>query len=189
LALALPACAGLILVNRQLANILIGADFRPGALRVMPWIAIASILGGIAGHYFGHAFYLAKKPHLSLFTAGPAAALNLGMNLFLIPRLGYMGAAYAVVAANVLLVILNVAVGRQVFAIKFPFKPALQIATATGVLAVAISVIPFPENIYGLAGQIGFGVFVYSVGLLAFDVTNIRGNISSAYRKLISQKR
>jgi O-antigen/teichoic acid export membrane protein len=187
LALSLPAFAGLILTNGQLANTLIGADFRAGALRVMPWIAVASILSGIAGHYFGHAFHLAQKPHLFLFTEGPTAALNLGMNLFLIPRLGYMGAAYAAVASRVLLVILNIAVGRRVFAIKFPFKPALQIAAATGLLAVSLSVIPFPENMYGLAGQVGLGVFVYSAGLVAFDVMNIRGHIGAEYRRLLGK--
>ena len=68
LAVALPTCAGLILCDRQLAAVLIGPDFRIGAMQVMPWIAVSSVLNGLSAHYFDHAFHLAKKPYLLAFT-------------------------------------------------------------------------------------------------------------------------
>ena len=73
LLLTLPACAGLMLASPALAAMLLGQEFRATAMQVMPWIALASLLNGLATHYFDHVFHLAKKPYLLLLTQGPAA--------------------------------------------------------------------------------------------------------------------
>jgi O-antigen/teichoic acid export membrane protein len=185
LALAMPACAGLILCNSQLAAILIGSDFRAGAMQVMPWIAMASFLNGFSTHYFDHAFYLAKKPYMLLFTQGPAAAFNLILNLILIPRYGYMGAAYSTVASYTLLLTLSTLVGRQVFHIRFPFVVALQVGLATGCMALALAVVHFPDTVFGLAAMVVLGGSVYTIVILAFNVMNARIVLGKIIRKLI----
>ncbi|MDR3448278.1 MAG: GNAT family N-acetyltransferase [Alphaproteobacteria bacterium] len=180
LALAVPACIGMLLVNRQIAATFIGEAFRDGAIQVMPWITCAAILNGIAAHYFDHAFLLAKKTRLFFYTLGPAALLNLGVNWFwAIPHFGYMGAAYTTLASYALYLFLSIVIGRRAFPIKFPFKPALQIAFSAGLMAFILSAFDFPESWLGLGLMIAIGAAVYGAGLLAFDVMGMRSLIEA----------
>jgi len=174
LALVLPACTGLILTARQLDTIFIGSALRSGAIQVMPWIAAASLFNGIASHYFDMAFHLAKRPHLLWFTRGPAAAFSLCANLLLIPRFGYIGAAWSAFGSYLLLLVLTIVISRRAFPLHFPTGPALKIAASTALMAGVLAPIPFPETLLGLAGMVILGAATYGAGLLAFDVLNLR---------------
>lgn len=173
-ALALPACAGLALVARPLANLLIGPEFREQALMVMPWITFATFFNGLAAHYFDHAFHLARKPYLLLFTQGPAALVNILLNLLWIPRFGIMGAAYATVASYVLLVILSICVGRRAFPIHFPFLPALRISGAVAIMVAGVRLLSFGDSVYGLIAMVVCGGVFYAAGLLLFNAMEAR---------------
>ncbi|MFZ1988153.1 MAG: oligosaccharide flippase family protein [Alphaproteobacteria bacterium] len=174
LALVLPACTGLILTARQLDAVFIGSALRGGAIQVMPWIAAASVFNGITSHYFDIAFHLAKKPQLLWFTRGPAAAFSLCANLLLIPRFGYIGAAWSVFGSYLLLLVLTIVFSRRVFPLHFPFRPALKIAASTALMAGVLAPIPFPETLLGLIAMVVLGAATYGAGLVAFDVLNLR---------------
>jgi O-antigen/teichoic acid export membrane protein len=150
LILGLPACAGLVMINTALANVFIGPDFRAGAAQIMPWIAVASMLNGLSCHYFSYSFHIVKKPYMLVFTQGPAAVLNLILNLLLIPKCGYMGAAYAALASYILMLALTIWLGHRAFPIKFPFKPALQIAGSVALFVIVLKMIPFSDDLMGL---------------------------------------
>ena len=182
LALILPACAGLLLTNRQLDAVFIGADFRSGALVVMPWIALGAACYGLASHYFDHAFHLAKKPHLLWFTRGPAAAFSLCANLFLIPRFGYVGAAWSAFGSSLLLLVLTILLSRRGFPLHFPFKPALKILASTALMAAVLMAIPLPADLLGFVAKVALGIAVYGIGLVAFDVLNLRMRLMALVR-------
>jgi len=174
LALAMPACVGLIFCAPQLAAVVIGEDFRDGALRIMPLITLASFCGGLATHYFDHAFMFAKKPHLLLFTQGPGAVLNIILNLLFIPRFGAIGAAYATLASYLLLLTLSIVIGRRAFAIRFPFKPMLQVMGATAAMGLALALISLPLNLFGLMAMAAVGAGVYGAILLLVNLDGAR---------------
>lgn len=174
LVLALPACAGLVLTTEQLAAVLIGEEFRAGAIQVMPWVAASALFNGMSLHYFDHAFHLAKKPLLLTLTQGPVAAFNITANLILIPKYGYMGAAYSTAASYLLQMTMSVLVGRRVFKISFPFKPAVQIALSVALMAAALEAFSFPADMIGLVLMVMLGGAVYATGILAFNVMGIR---------------
>ena len=182
LALMLPACTGLVLTNRQLDAVFIGKDFRSGALAVMPWVAIGSACFGFASHFFDHAFHLAKKPHLLWFTRGPAAAISLSANLILIPRFGFIGAAWSMFAANLVMLALTILLSPRGFPLHFPVKPALKIVASNAFMAAVLLAIPFPDNILGLVAMVVLGAAVYGLGLIAFDVHNIRMRLKTMAR-------
>jgi O-antigen/teichoic acid export membrane protein len=183
--LALPACAGLILANRQVAHAFIGEAFRDGALTVMPWIAVSGMINGLATHYFDHAFHLGKKTRLFVFTLGPAALVNVVMNLLLIPRFGILGAAWSTLVSYMLLLTLSVIVGRRAFKIRFPFKEALQITCSVALMAVVLRSIAFPENLLGLFMMMPLGGATYITGLLLFDVMDARAWTRRILRKIL----
>jgi O-antigen/teichoic acid export membrane protein/CelD/BcsL family acetyltransferase involved in cellulose biosynthesis len=177
LALSIPACVGMVLVNRQIAAVLIGEDFRAGAIMIMPWIAVATVLNGIAAHYFDHAFHLAKKTRLFFYTLGPAAILNFLGNLYAIPRFGIIGAAWTTLAAYALYLVLSILIGRQVFRVKFPFNPAFQIAISTTIMSLVLLSHHFPEDWVGLIEMIVIGAAVYGLGLYTFDIRGLRNSL------------
>jgi len=174
LALAVPACVGLLFANGQIVALMIGENFREGAARVMPWITVAMIINGLAAHYFDHAFHLAKKTRLYFYTLGPSALFNFIANLIVIPRYGYIGAAWTTLAAYIVYLLLSIIVGRRVFRVKFPFKPALHIAISTAVMAIVLGAFDFPVDITGLAGMIIAGAAIYGLGVLTFNIMGVR---------------
>jgi len=174
LGLVVPACVGMLLLNRQIAAVLIGADFRTGAIMIMPWITVATILNGIAAHYFDHAFHLVKKTRLFFYTLGPAALLNFVGNIYAIPHFGIIGAAWTTLAAYALYLTLSIIIGRRVFRVEFPFQPALQIVLSAAVMGIVLSMFDFPENAVGLIEMVALGGAVYGVGVFTFDILGAR---------------
>jgi O-antigen/teichoic acid export membrane protein len=187
LMIALPATAGLFLTNVQLATVFLGPEFREGAIKVMPWIAIGSIMNGFITHYFSYSFHITKKPLLLLFTQGPGAFLNLAMNIMLIPRLGYVGAAYSMVGCYVLMLSLNIWLGHRTFPINFPFKPALQIAGAVAIFVIVLKIIPFSNDLVGLVSEATLGGIIYAAGILAFNVMDARERAMRLCNKVLKR--
>lgn len=184
-ALVLPACAGLILTTEQLAAFLIGAEFRAGAMQVMPWIAVSAMLNGLSVHYFSHAMHLAKKPSLLVAAQLPSAILNLALNFLLIPEYGYMGAAYATMASYFLLLILMIVIGQRVFAYRFPFLPLLQISCCVAMMGAVLSIVAFPISVAGLTAEVMLGGAIYGAGLLLFNVMDIRARMKNIAKRFI----
>lgn len=184
-ALILPACAGLILTTEQLAAFLIGAEFRSGAVEVMPWIAVSAMLNGLSVHYFSHALHLAKKPALLVVAQLPSAIVNLGLNFTLIPEYGYMGAVYATMASYLLLLILTIVIGQRAFPYRFPFLPLLQIMCCVAAMAAVLKLVSFPISVIGLAAEVISGGVVYGAGLLLFNVMDIRPRVRKILARFI----
>jgi O-antigen/teichoic acid export membrane protein len=185
--LILPACAGLLLANEQLVSVLIGGEFRDGALKVVPWIVAASALNGLSTHYLCHTLHLAKKPHLLFWIQIPVAAINLLLNLTLIPRFGYMGAAYATFASYSVLLVMNIWMGFKVFPFPFPFKELAQISASVGLMVLVVSMFDFPVNALGLVEKIAAGCVVYLLALILFDIMDVRAKIYAYGFKMINK--
>ncbi|MFO1242190.1 MAG: oligosaccharide flippase family protein [Rickettsiales bacterium] len=188
LVLALPACAGLMLTTHHLAELLIGEDFRSGAALVMPWIAASALFNGMTLHYFDHAFHLAKKPLFFMLTQGPVAIFNVMANLIIIPKLGYMGAAYSTTASYMLLMFMSITIGRIVFKIRFPFKPAFQIFCSVILMAAVLELFTFPVNMLGLTIMVFLGGVTYGAGLLLFNVMSIRQKLPEIAHRYLANR-
>ena len=174
LALALPACAGLIALQRPLAAILIGDRFRPEALQIMPFIALASLLAGFQIHFFDHAFSLGKRTHLLVWSVGPAAVLNVVLNIVLLPRLGLRGAAYATLASYGASLVGSIVVGRRSFAIDFPLRPLIKIGLCTCAMLAALRLARFPPTALGLCALIALGAATYAAAAVVANVGGVR---------------
>jgi len=189
LALAMPACMGLMLTAPQIAAVFIGPEFRDGAITVMPWIALSTFFNGLATHYFDHAFHFAKKTHMLLWTQGSGATLNLLLNVLLIPDYGSIGAAIATLASYSLLLLLSIILGRRAFPMHFPVVPALQIAMATACMGGAIWLVSLPPTLMGLIATVAIGTAVYSTAFLSFNIFNARAILLRLVREHVLAKR
>jgi O-antigen/teichoic acid export membrane protein len=114
---AFPATALFIVLAPELAKLLLGPAFRETGALLMPWIALAALLSGLRSYHTDLAFHLGRRTLRQVPVLLGAAAVNIGLNLWLIPTLGLMGAAYATVVAYLVAFVLSLLLGRQVFAL------------------------------------------------------------------------
>jgi O-antigen/teichoic acid export membrane protein len=174
MALTLPAAAGIILANQHLANVLVGAAFRAQAVAIMPWIAVSGFLAGLQLHYFAHAFHLAGRTEMFVVSNAPAALLNLVLNIVLLPRIGVMGAVYATVVSYAVAATSSALIGRRLFRMQHPWRPALRIAGATAFMVVVVRLAGFPATELGLAQLVVVGALSYVLGAILLDVGGVR---------------
>lgn len=129
--LALAGASVLIILARPIINLLLGDDFRDGARLIFPWLVMSTAAAGLKAYYFDFAFQLSKSTHLQMVSVGVAAALNIVLNLLLIPRIGLEGAAIATLAAYLAAMLISVGTGRG----RFPMPPLLPILAKASLIA------------------------------------------------------
>ena len=174
LLVGLPAAAGVALVARPLAEVLIGEDLRVAAASITPWIALSALLYGLTAYYFGQAFTLGRKTkHLLAAMAIPAGA-NVILNLILVPRFGVMGAAWATAASFGLGLLATMVLGRRVLPLPVPWESLIRCGIATAVMAVVVSLVPPFGGIVELVLAAGAGVIVYAAVALTINAAGVR---------------
>ena len=174
LAVAIPACAGLIMGNRHIAMVLVGESFRDPARAMMPWIALSAFLCGLQQHYFSQSFHLSARTEMFVVASAPAAIAKIALNLWLLPRVGVMGAVYATVACYALAALGSLAIGQRLFRMSFPFGPLLRIAGATSLMIAVLAWARFPPTRLGLLLLVVTGGATYAVGAWLLDVGDAR---------------
>lgn len=173
-ALGIPACVGLIAVMHHLAAVLIGEEYRADALEIMPWIAISGFLAGLQAHYFDHAFTLGRRPKMLIRSIGLAAAVNVALNIILLPRIGLMGAVYATFISYIVAIGASVYFGRDVFRVPFPREAALKAMLAAVPMWVVLSQLRFPETLPGLLGMVICGGATYVAAAFVLNIGDAR---------------
>lgn len=106
-------CAGLILLTRPLATILYVNNFYV-AWKFVPFLLISSVLNCAAG-LLGPILSAKKDTQIMMWSAIIGAAINLVLNLGLIPLIGTQGATIATVASSlVIYVVRRYGVGKDI---------------------------------------------------------------------------
>lgn len=174
-AVAAPAAVGVALVAQPLAAVMVGAPMRVMAAQVMPWVALAGLMNGVALYYASEAFALARRTGLRAALMAAPVVLNVALNVVLLPAVGLMGAVWATVASYALaLVVLGVA-GRRLAPLAWPWAELTKVAGAVAAMAVAVAVLPAPGGLAELALKAAVGAAVYGLAALALDVAGMRG--------------
>lgn len=173
--LALPATAGLTLVSRPLAELMVGPALREGAAQVTPWIALSGLLGGATTYYFHTAFTLGRRTGRLLAAMALPAGANVALNLLLTPRFGLLGAVEATAVSYALGLAASAALGRSVIALPVPWSALARSALATGLMSVAVLALPAPGGAVELALKAAVGAGVYALAALLLDAGGVRG--------------
>ena len=186
--IAMPAATGIALIAEP-AGFILGESVRAGAVKIMPWIAFAGVMNGMISYYAQRAFMLSGKTQMFVWTMVPPVVLNIGLNLWLIPQYGLMGAVWSTVIAYALGLFLALLVGRRYFPIPIPVKAFVQISFACLVMAGVVEAVPISSAIPDFVEifiKAVVGVSVY--GLLCFS-TNTAGcrsiikNLAGKFRR------
>jgi O-antigen/teichoic acid export membrane protein len=177
LALALPACIGLALTSRHIAAVLVGPAFQAGVAALIPIMCFTALFRGVRSHFIDHAFHLAGRPNLMLWSYGPAALANIVLNLVLVPRYGMMGAAWAGLACQAAAGVAGWFVGYRVFPLWLPLGSVLRTVAAVVPMAAILWFVTLPLTWLGLLGEVGIGMAAFAAAAFLLNVGGFRSSL------------
>ena len=122
--LGFPAATILAFAPEPIARFLAGGGLAEDAARMIPWLAVGSLLSALLAHHFSTAFQLTRRTHWMLAAIGVPAVLNIAANLVLVPRYGIAAAGWTTVGGYALAVALAIAIGRRQVRVPFPLRTA-----------------------------------------------------------------
>jgi len=157
----LPIAVGGSLLARRLIDFVFGAEYAPAGpvLALLIWTIPPLLSRGVYS-----AVLIADNRHDAVLRATAiAAALNVGLNLLMIPMLGMIGAAITTVLAEAIRVLLTRAWAQRSGLARIPLERLARVALATAVMAVAIVATPALPLPLALLG----GILVYFATLSA----------------------
>ena len=156
--IAIPSAFGLSILAEPLLSILTRPEFLAG-VSVVPFVAFGAVLFGFYRICL-YIIYIANKTYLTVRLLGASAALNIILNIILIPRMGIVGAAIASLIAHGILGMLTLILSRRYleFDLSIPF--ILKSTVAAAIMMLCIWLIN-PETITLVILSICVGVLVY----------------------------
>jgi len=162
--LAIPLALGVSWFGDEIVR-LIATDKFAQSTEVIPWVAAAlAIHGGYAVYAAG--LYIFKKTRVLMWATLAAAALNLLLNLWLVPRSGAVGAAQATLIAYVVLGLwVALQAGRRV---AIPLSPLFLLKSGAIALLAVWGVGEFLGGLFVL-WKIAIVVVLYGGAMLAVE--------------------
>lgn len=167
LLLLIPSMVGICVLRHRLLSVITAASYIEAADVVIP-LAVGVFMGNLMWVPF-LAFQVKKKTNVSLIPVGAAAALNIAINLFLIPKFGYAGAAWATLISYLVGFVLVVIISLGYLPLRFPYLDSIKIAAASAVMGACL----FGLEIGMIGGWLGLallivaGAVIYGLALLA----------------------
>lgn len=167
LLLAIPAFFGLSILAKPILYLLSTPEIADQSYLVTTFIAFSMILKGIGGVATGKSLYLAKKTHISMMNWLLVAAVNIVLNIVLIPKMGILGAAIATMIAFLSGFIFGGYFACKYFDFDVEWKSILKIIVASIIMAI-ILINYHPETLIEILMTIGTGFLIYMTILLLF---------------------
>jgi len=176
LIICLPAAAGLSVLASPLVSLLTAEAYHEG-YRVVGYVAFSSFAWGLF-MIANMGTLIKKKTYQIAINQGVAALVNLGLNLVLVPRFGFVAAGVTTLVGYAVLLALQIYVSRSHLAWPFPWMTLRNVVIATVCMGLAVSAIyAVPGNrndvhLDYLLLSIVVGVLVYLVSLLLLGEAN-----------------
>jgi len=163
---ALPMAFFVTLWAKPIVSLLFGSAFDPSvtALQVLIWAAALMYLAIL----LGNVLFAANLQRVSLILISAAVAVNVSLNVLLIPKYSYIGASFATVATEASLVALDLIVlGRYGYDLRFRRTSLLPVFGLC--VIVAISALLFLRNVpvalITIVDLTVYAALIYKLGL------------------------
>lgn len=133
-----------IMLFMDIVQFFVAAPYREG-IAIVPILLIANLFLGL--YYNVAAWYkLADKTRYGAYIAIIGAVITILGNILLIPRIGYIGAAWATLACYVVMVVICYLWGQKYYPIPYPvFKILAYIGSALAVYGLYCLIYPFVQ--------------------------------------------
>ncbi len=174
LMLLVPATVGIVVLRDPITRVATSAKYIPAEPAYLP-IAV-----GITFFYISwipaNAFLVKKRTKLTMIPMAIATVANVVINIFLIPKYGFNGAAWATFISYFVYMLVLIVMSIRLMSWDFPWLSSLRICLATGAMTAAL----YGMMGAGLHGFIGLLVMVVGGTLLYFLVLTIIGEYSKS---------
>jgi O-antigen/teichoic acid export membrane protein len=180
-AFALGAVVGGTLLAAQLVDLLFGAGYQP-AFRPLQLLLVAFGMLVLSRHYRGCLVTFGHQG-VNFALGGIATALNLGLNLLLIPRFGILACAWAMVAAEALLLVGSRWAARRLVG---PV-PGLKLLARPALGAILLAVLLVLLEGWGVAARLVLGAAFYLGLLISLRVLRPRELLPAGTRELAAR--
>jgi O-antigen/teichoic acid export membrane protein len=156
--LALPIATGGFILAEPLTRFVLGSQY-VGTATLFRWLMLTIVAGPLAS-YFGAQLIPTAREKKYLLSVAAGAAVNVGLNVFLIPRYGAIAAAFTTAISQALVAFLN-----YYFVRDLP-RPSLLAAVGLSMTACAVMAagLLFMRSIFTMhvVIQIVLGALVYA---------------------------
>ncbi|MFZ4071170.1 MAG: polysaccharide biosynthesis C-terminal domain-containing protein [Caulobacterales bacterium] len=183
--LGAPAAAGLALVGKELAALMIGPGLRAETTLTLAWFALSGLLSGLTLYYFCEAFNLTRRTALrAALMVGPAI-VAVGLTLIWAPTYGALGAAWALTASSGFGLIVMALVGRGLLRLPAPPIAIAKVALGVAAMSAAVAATPGLDTPFAtLIAKAFVGAMVYGLLLFALDFSNVRSTVSAVWQRI-----
>ena len=167
LVIAIPACVGVAILRTPIMVVFASSKYAGSASLLPPLIAAQISFGVYVVLSLG--LFLQKRTGTMAWQMIIATGVNIIANLILIPRVGLMGAAWAMVAANGLLILMVMKTSLPLLRVKPDWILLSKVVVATIIMAIFVHSIPFTGNLSRLVVGAFVGVGIYSSFVIIMD--------------------
>jgi len=140
LALAIPATAGLYILSQPVLGILTTSEYMVGGGLVL-LVALGTIFLGLY-QINAYIVLLVQQTKWLPLMIGVAAAVNAGINIALIPKIGIMAAGISTIVSYLILATIVMLWTRRALSYKVDFKFLGKVVGATVIMAACLRFIP-----------------------------------------------
>lgn len=167
LLLGLPVIAGLSVVGEDLLVLLASEKFRASA-QVIPYIIAGLVLDGMIV-MVGAGLYIHKRTVVLAVLVVVCTAVNVGLNLLLIPAFGIVGAAVATLIAYLVLITSIYVVATRHLPLAFPLASLAKFGAMASVMYLVVAQIHLEDGVLNLIAKIGSGGMLYGLLVVLLD--------------------
>jgi O-antigen/teichoic acid export membrane protein len=156
-----PAAFGISILAEPLLGVMTAAEFIAEGRWVIPLVAFSIVIHGI-GQMFSAVVLLSKQTRIIAIASGIAAAVNLGLNILLVPYWGVVAAAITTLIGYTIMALIMYYKARKY--LKFETNPLfiLKSILSSSIMAVIIWAIN-PYGVVRILLSIVLGAIVYLV--------------------------
>ena len=163
----------------DISKMVFGIAVRSDAAQIIPWVAFAIAVGCIKSYFLDIAFQLNKTTNIQVRITAAMAALNVILNLLLMPEFGTTGAAIATATAFSVGAILSWFFGRRLGIYPTRARDAISMIFIVLGIATAMHLSPttFNSIIFDAVIRLLLGLTAYIATLLITDLAGARSTL------------
>ena len=173
-AVGLPATVGLGILSRDISEIIFGSVYSHDAAAIMPWLAASIFLGAFKNYFLDTVFLLRHATNYLVYIAILMAAVNIVLNLLLLPRCGVIAAAWATLAAFSVGALASWVIGKSLFVLPALGNVFWRSTFASATMAIVLYLLPSSSGIICLSAKLALGIVTYGMMAWALDVAGCR---------------
>jgi O-antigen/teichoic acid export membrane protein len=162
-----PVVAGLAAVGPELLPSLASEKYASAGV-ILPWVIAGMVVDG-TNAMVGAGLFIHRKTRAIMAIVMSCAALNIGLNILLIPRIGVLGSAIATLVSYAVTSLLFCLVGRSLLPVALPGAAMLRATLGSIVMYGAIIRLLPGHRLLTVGVRTVLGAIVYGAVMFVID--------------------